>query len=109
MMLLRAFSYWGRCPQTHGVYRVVARMAGMGTGSARPQAIPAAGSALESHPCVALSPAQVCSGWTTSTSPCNNFAANGDYPLNFVSHSRGSLHSILSQAHITPEDWDELA
>jgi len=91
MMLLRAFSSWGRCPQTPGIYRVVARMSATGTGSARPQAIPAAGSALESHPCVALSSAQVRSGWTSSTSPCNNLAANGDYPLNFVSHSRGSL------------------
>ena len=92
MTLLRIFLPWGRCPQTPGIYRVVARMVSIGTGSARPRAIPAAGSALESHPCVALSSAQVCPGWTTATSPCNNFAANGDYPLNFLSHSKGSLH-----------------
>ena len=91
MRLQHAFLHWGRCPQTPGIYRVVARMASTGTGSARPQAIPAAGPALGSHPCVALSSAQVSPGWTTSTSPCNNSAANGDYPLNFVSHSRGSL------------------
>ena len=91
MTLLRAFLSWGRCPQTPVIYRIVARMVSTGTGSARPQAIPAAGSALESHPCVALSSAQVSPGWTTSTSPCNNLTANGDYPLNFVSHSKGSL------------------
>jgi hypothetical protein len=93
MKLLRAFLPWGRCPQTPGIYRVVARMVSAGTGSARPQDIPAAGSALESHPCVALSSAQVRPGWTTATSPCNNFATNGGYLLNFVSHSRGSLQS----------------
>src|SRR5262249_13433312 len=41
-----------------------------------------------------LSSAQVSPGWTTSTSPCNDFSANGDYPLNFVSRPRGSLHTI---------------
>ena len=63
-----------------------------GTGYARPRAIPAPESALGLHLCVALSSAQVLPGWTTSTSPCNDFSANGDYPLNFVSHSKGSLH-----------------
>jgi hypothetical protein len=62
-----------------------------GTGYARPRAIPAPESALGLHLCVALSSAQVLPGWTTSTSPCNDFSANGDYPLNFVSHSKGSL------------------
>ena len=37
------------------------------------------------HPCVALSSAQVLPEWTISTPPCNDFSANGDYPLNFVS------------------------
>jgi len=104
MRLQHAFLHWGRCPQTPGIYRVVARMASTGTGSARPQAIPAAGPALGSHPCVALSSAQVSPGWTTSTSPCNNSAANGDYPLNFVSHSRGSLQVV---AAITRSRLDE--
>ena len=93
MTWLRAFSTWGRCPQSPEIYRVI-RQNGWsfwGTGYARPHAIPAAESALGSHLCVALSSAQVLPGWTTSTSPCNDFSANGDYPLNFVSHSRGSL------------------
>ena len=44
-------------------------------------AIPAAESTLGSHPCVALSSAQVIPEWTTSTSPCKNFTADGDDPL----------------------------
>jgi hypothetical protein len=28
-----------------------------------------------------------------STSPYNDFSANGNYPLNFVSQSKGALHS----------------
>jgi len=55
-------------------------------------AIPAAESTLGSHPCVALSSAQVLPGWSNRNPAVNAFAANGDYPLNFVSHSRGSLH-----------------
>jgi hypothetical protein len=39
-------------------------------------------------------PAQVCPGWTMSTPPCNTSSANGDNPLNFVSHARGSLHAL---------------
>jgi len=97
MTWLRAFSIWGRCPQSPEIYRVI-RQNGWsfgGTGYARPHAIPAAESALGSHLCVALSSAQVLPGWTTSTSPCNDFSANGDYPLNFVSHPRGSLQAEL--------------
>ena len=58
MTWLRGFLCWGRCPQTPGIYRLPARMASAGTGSAHPRAIPAAGSALGAHPCVALSSAQ---------------------------------------------------
>ena len=57
-----------------------------GARSAAP-AIPAAESTLGSHPCVALSSAQVLPGWFTVTSSRNAFAVNGDYPLNFVSRS----------------------
>src|SRR5207253_8382609 len=104
MTWLRAFSIWGRCPQSPEIYRVI-RQNGWsfwGTGYARPHAIPAAESALGSHLCVALSSAQVLPGWTTSTSPCNDFSANGDYPLNFVSHPRGSLHEPSSHPQIPP-------
>jgi hypothetical protein len=58
---------------------------------ARPPLIPAAESALGLRPRSALSSAQVFPEWITSTSPCNDLSANGDYPLNFVSHSRGSV------------------
>ena len=54
-------------------------------------AIPAAESTLGSHPCVALSSAQVLPEWINRNLAVNAFAANGDNPLNFVSHSRGSL------------------
>ncbi|MGA2148822.1 MAG: hypothetical protein ABSH49_28100, partial [Bryobacteraceae bacterium] len=49
----------------------------------------------------ALSSAQVLPEWTPSTSPCNDFSSNGDYPLNFVSHSRGSLHSAIDALPLT--------
>ena len=104
MTWLRAFSIWGRCPQSPEIYRVI-RQNGWsfwGTGYARPHAIPAAESALGSHLCVALSSAQVLPGWTTSTSPCNDFSANGDYPLNFVSHPRGSLQTDVASLHTPP-------
>lgn len=63
---------------------------------APPPAIPAAESALGLRPRSALSSAQVPSEWTLSTLPCNDFSANGDNPLNFVSHSRGSVQSPFS-------------
>jgi hypothetical protein len=44
-------------------------------------AIPASGSTLGSHLCVALSSAQTFSEWKTSTLPCNDFSLNGRYPL----------------------------
>src|ERR1700682_565322 len=55
-------------------------------------AVPAAESTLVSHPCVALSSAQVLPEWINRNLVGNAFTADGDYPLNFVSHSRGSLH-----------------
>ena len=103
MRLLRVAYPWGLCPQTPEIYRLI-RQNGWsfwGTGCARPLAIPAAESALGSHLCVALSSAQVSPGWTTSTSPCNDFSANGDYPLNFVSRPRGSLQRQCSRPSST--------
>src|SRR5713226_4096322 len=65
---------------------------------ARPPLIPAAESALGLRPRSALSSAQVFPEWITATSPCNDLSANGDSPLNFVSHSRGSVHT-----HVSPQ------
>ncbi len=56
------------------------------------QAVPAAESTLGSHPCVALSSAQVIPEWINPNLAGKRFPANGDNPLNFVSQSRGSLH-----------------
>src|SRR5687768_2824819 len=93
MRLLRATLSWGRCPQTPGILRIAARMGCFGERVApAPRPIPAAESALGLRSRRALSSAQVLPEWTTSTSPCNNFLSNGDNPLNFLSHSKGSLH-----------------
>jgi hypothetical protein len=54
-----------------------------GRGRASPIVIPAAESTLGSHPCVALSSAQVLPEWTTCHLAVHAFAANGDNPLNF--------------------------
>jgi hypothetical protein len=61
-----------------------------GGGNAPPPAIPAAESALGLRPRSALSSAQLLPEWITSTSPCNDLSANGDNPLNPLSHPRGS-------------------
>src|SRR5215467_12529720 len=113
MRWLRSVSNWGLCPQTPGIYRFPARIAVLlrnwglraqtpphhcreaiaeGRRQTAPRVIPAAESALGLRPRIALSSAQVFPEWTTSTSPCNNFSPNGDYPLNFLSHVWGSLH-----------------
>ena len=55
-------------------------------------AIPATESTLGSHPCVALSSAQLLLEWISRNLAGNRFSANGDNPLNSVSHSKGSLH-----------------
>ena len=92
MRTLRSILGWGRCPQTPGIFRFAARMDVLRErAAARPRPIPAAESALGLRSRIALSSAQVLPEWTTSASPCNNFLSNGDNPLNFVSHSGGSL------------------
>jgi hypothetical protein len=55
--------------------------------------IPAAESTLGFHPWRALPSAQVLPEWINRNLADNRFAANGDYPLNLVSHSKGSLQS----------------
>src|ERR1700731_3993699 len=65
-------------------------------------AVPAAESTLGSHPCVALSSAQVLPEWINRNHACHAFAANGDNPLNFVSHSRGSLQYRNANPRLTP-------
>src|SRR5580700_5885522 len=82
----------GSAPATPGFTAVVPEWIDYGAAIAAP-AIPAAESTLGSHPCVALSSAQVLPEWINRNRAANAFASNGDNPLNFVSHSRGSLHS----------------
>ena len=61
-----------------------------------PPAIPAAESALGLRPRIALSSAQVLPEWIISTSPRKDFSSNGDYPLNFLSHWKGSPQRIAN-------------
>src|SRR5579863_4907753 len=63
---------WGRCPQTPGIYRFGARMAAwLAERLTPPRAIPAAESALRSHPCVAVPSAQVQSVYPLADSQQN--------------------------------------
>ena len=85
----------GSAPATLGFYAVAPEwLISNGAADAAP-AIPAAESTLGSHPCVALSSAPVLPEWINRNLAAKAFSANGDYPLNFVSHSRGSLHFYL--------------
>src|ERR1035438_9358313 len=56
-------------------------------------AVLAAESTLGSHPCVALSSAQVFPESINRNLADQTFSANGDNPLNFVSYSKGSPQS----------------
>ena len=81
----------GSAPATLGFNAVTPEwLLSYGAADAAP-AVPAAESTLGSHPCVALSSAQVLPEWINRNLAANAFSSNGDNPLNFVSHSRGSL------------------
>jgi hypothetical protein len=84
----------GFAPATPGFNAVAPEWLFSGAADAAP-AIPAAESTLGSHPCVALSSAQVLPEWINRNLAGNAFAANGDNPLNFVSHARGPLQSDI--------------
>ena len=102
MRLLRAQPNWGLCPQTPRIYRFFsARMVMFGsiqgTGLTCPPPFRLLNRSLGLLPSIALSrPPQVIPEWTTLTSPCNDPSSDGDNPLNFVSHSRGSLQATLA-------------
>src|SRR6478752_10755612 len=81
----------GAAPETPRFIAVAPESLHFGASFTAP-AIPASVSSLGSHLCVALSSAQVFSEWTTSTQPRNDFSFNGNYPLNLLSHSKGSFH-----------------
>jgi len=90
----------GSAPATLGFNAIAPEWLLYGAAVAAP-AIPAAESTLGSHPCVALSSAQVLPEWINRNLAGNRFAANGDNPLNFVSHSKGSLHMELTDTDVT--------
>jgi hypothetical protein len=82
----------GRCPETPRFIAVAPEsLCYVGAAFTAP-AIPASESTLGSHLCVALPFAQMLSEWTISTQPCNDFSLDGNYPINLLSHCRGSFH-----------------
>jgi hypothetical protein len=98
----------GSAPATLGFNAVAPEWLSYGAADA-PPAVPAAESTLRSHPCVALSFAQVLPEWINHNLADNALASNGDNPLNFVSHSRGSLHRLplspLSASFLRCRGW----
>src|SRR5947209_4190541 len=89
--------YGGSAPATPGFNAVAPEwLFNYGAADAAP-AIPAAESTLGSHPCVALFSAQVLPEWINCNLAGNRFVANGDNPLDFVSHSRGSLQTSFNR------------
>src|SRR5579863_137016 len=87
----------GSAPATPGFNAVAPEwLVAYGAADAAP-VIPAAESTLGSHPCVALSSAQVLPEWINRNPAVHGFSADGDNPLNFVSQPRGSLH-VVSEA-----------
>src|ERR1700720_3279652 len=71
----------GPAPATPGVNAVAPEwLVTYGAADAAP-AVPAAESTLRSHPCVALSSAQVFPEWINRNLAGHAFAANGDNPL----------------------------
>jgi hypothetical protein len=97
MRLLRSIFHWGRCPQTPGIYRFFpARMDvfdfvegdGCGPSPAFPAAEPVARVASQHCP-IPSDSGRISINRTASR--LNQKAANGDYPLNSVSHVWGAL------------------
>ena len=116
---LRTRCRWGLCPQTPGIYRLVAKMARVKqsvepqTGRlAPPLATSAAKSALRLRPRRALSSAQPWLEWTTIAWPRNDFSLNGAYPLLCVSQQRGAPHERPAtpgsgKTRDAPRQWRE--
>jgi hypothetical protein len=87
----------GSAPATPGFNAVAPEWLSFGAASAAP-AFPAAESTLGSHPCVALSSAQVSLEWINFNLAVPDFSSNGDHPLTLLSHPRGALQSGVTVA-----------
>src|SRR5215470_10240643 len=83
----------GSAPATPGFNAVAPEWRFGGAADPAP-AVPAAESALGLRPRIALSSAQVLPEWINRNTAANAFALNGDNPLNFVSHPRGSVQTL---------------
>src|SRR5437773_9524601 len=103
----------GSAPATPGFNAVAPEWpVAYGAADAAP-VIPAAESTLGSHPCVALSSAQVLPEWINRNPAVDAFASGGTNPLNFVSQPWGSLQlgleytpslDLLVRTKIRPEN-----
>jgi hypothetical protein len=83
----------GSAPATPGFNAVAPECSFLKGRPKPPLAIPAAESTLGSHPCVALSSAQVLPEWINRNPAVDHFPSDGYNPLNFVSQPRGSLQN----------------
>jgi hypothetical protein len=98
--------FGGAAPATPGFNAVAPEwLVSYGAADAAP-VIPAAESTLGSHPCVALSSAQVLPEWINRNLAVDAFASGGANPLNFVSQSRGSLQRSNSDPAPPPTRTD---
>jgi len=100
MRWLRRSLDWGLCPQTPGIYRFfLARMAVSGFDGDRTFRLSPAFPAAEPVARVASQHCPIPSGSgrliiNHAVGRLKQKPANGEYPLNFVSHLRGSVHLI---------------
>jgi hypothetical protein len=85
----------GSAPSPLGFIALAPEWMGLGTGGSRPQAIPAAESALRSHPCVAVPSAQVRSVYGQELHRSQLFAENGNCRISGLSHKRAQSRSTV--------------
>src|SRR5476651_2227891 len=96
------------------IYRFEAKMADLmnvstiGGRMGPPSATSATDAALGLRPRRALSSAQLSAEWTTSNPLRNDSSLNSFYPLNFVSHNMGAVHTqapLIRRARIDSREY----
>ena len=94
----RNLSYRGSAPATPGFIAVAPECLPARAALKTALRIPASESTLGSHPCVALSSAQMLLEWLTVVLSSKCFTLDGCYPLNFVSRSMGAVQRVVAPA-----------